>query len=210
MSKSLIISYLFLLFCLTGCSVPMNTQDKSFDKFRDYSYCKIEATKQSQKNSCGSASLVSVLNYWNIDITEKYILDNYPKKIVDGYSILELVEISKHEGLNAYGYTMQDSPEKKLEDQILQGRPVICAVYLPYHLYFAQDIPIYGSLYKGLTWSIGTRRNHYVVIFGLNDKNFLAIDPSCGIVSLNKKRFYASWKKMGYCVLLGVKKVKNI
>lgn len=197
-----------MLLLFTGCSsFPMNTQEESFGRYKDYSYCKIEAVKQSQKNSCGSASLASVLNYWNIDITEKYILDNYSKSPADGYSILELVEISKSEGLNAYGYTMRESPEKQLEEQILQGRPVICSVNLPYALYFAQDIPLYGGLYRHLTWEIGNRRNHYLIIFGLNDKNFLAVDPSYGIVALNKKRFYSCWKKMDYCVLLAVRKI---
>lgn len=208
MSKFLIlISGLFTIF-LTGCSsFPMSTNDKMFSKYSNYDYCKIESTKQSEDNSCGSACLVSVLNKWDVKVTEQYLLDKYPMQSNLGHSIFELLEMAKKEGVKSYGFSMSKSPKKELEEQILKGRPIICAVDLPYYLHLGKDLPIFGGLYRRLTWRIGKTRSHYVVIFGLNDKNFLAVDPSYGIVVLNKEKFYSCWEKMDYCVLLCVKKV---
>ena len=203
MSKILIINLFILIFLFTGCSsIPMTTQDRTFNKYKDYDYCKIEAIKQSQKNSCGSASLASVLNYWGIDITEEDILKEYPLNEDEGYSILKLREISIDKGLTAHGYSMYESFDKQLEEQLLKGRPVICAVSFPNNLYFAKDIPIYSSFYSELTWRFGTRRSHYLVIFGLNDNKFLVMDSSHGLVSIEKSRFYNCWKKKDFGVLL--------
>lgn len=208
MSKSLILVSGLFIILLTGCSsFPMDTSDKLFDRYNDYDYCKIKATKQSKDNSCGSACLVSVLDKWDVKVTEQYMLDKYFIQSNFGYSIFELLEMAKKEGVKAYGFSMNKSPKKQLEEQILKGRPIICAVDLPYRLHFGKDIPLFGGIYRQLTWWMGQTRSHYIVIFGLNDKNFLAVDPSYGIVTFNKKRFYSCWEKMDNSVLLCVKKI---
>ena len=116
------------------------------------------------------------------------------------------MNIARHEGVNAYGLLMNRFPQEQLEEQILKGRPVICAVSLPYYLYFAQDVPIFNGIYEELTWWMGERRSHYVIIFGLSNNKFLAIDPSYGIVSLDKSNFYKSWEKTEYASLLCIRK----
>jgi len=205
MYKRILFISVFLVILISGCSsAPMTTKDKLFDKYLSYDYCKLDASRQSIDNSCGVACLSSVLNYWNIESSEDYLLRKYAKE--SGYSILELSKISEDEGLRSYSLSMYESPKKQLDEQLSKGRPVICATMLPYALNSLDGIPLFGSTYRNLTWMLGHRRNHYVVVFGWNYKNYLVMDPSFGIISLDKKKFYKCWKDGGYCVLLCGKK----
>lgn len=201
MYKIILFISIFLAILVSGCSTaPMSIAEKSFEKYLSYNYCKVDGTRQSMDNSCGVACLSSVLNYWKIESSEEYLLNKYYKD--GGYSLLELYQISKVEGLNAYRYSMHSSPIGQLDKQLSKGRPVIVAVNLPYSLNSFDGVPLFGRMYKGLTWMLGHRRNHYIVIFGWNYKNYLVMDPSCGIVPLDKKKFYKCWEDGGFCVLL--------
>lgn len=206
--KGLMIICCLSLGIMTGCSpVFKDTNNPAFKQhYEAYDYCGIQAVKQAQKNSCGSACLTSVLNYWGIEMTEQEILEVFPKSNKGGYSLVELKQIAKAMGLEAYAISMQDNPVEQLKGQLLKGRPVICAVDFPYMLYFAYDVPIYGPVYRGLVWTLGSRKDHYVVVFGLDSTTFLIIDPVRGFVPISQKDFEACWKEKSYAVLLCVGK----
>jgi len=189
---------LIFLFIFSGCaSVPMSTIDKKFNKYKhNYAYGNIEVVKQSQDNSCGTACLASVMNRWGRNIDEEYLLTKYPKPISNGYSLVELSEIARNEGINAYGFVMTKYPKKQLEEQLLKGRPVICAVKFPFALYLGDGIPLYNVVYREITWGVGEKRKHYIVVFGMNKRNYLIMDPTYGIASLNKDKFLTCWKEM--------------
>lgn len=193
---------------LTGCSsVSMDTSSPKFQQaYEQFDYCGIQAVKQTQSNSCGSACLASVLNYWGIDTSEQDILSEFPKSVKEGYSILELKKIAKAKGLQAYAVSMQERTVVQLEEEILKGRPIICAVQFPRMLYFAYDVPIYGHLYRGLIWALGPRKDHYIVVFGLDSKKFLVMDPVRGLVPINQRDFESCWKEKNYAALLCARK----
>lgn len=204
---------IFICSCLSlgmfaGCStVSMDTHNLRFQQAHEqFDYCGIQAVKQIQRNSCGSACLTSVLNYWGIETTEQDILTKSPKSSKEGYSIVELKQIAGTKGLEAYAISMQEHPIQQLKKEILKGRPVICAVHFPRMLYFAYDVPIYGHVYRGLVWTLGPRKDHYIVVFGLDSTKFLIMDPVRGFVTINQKKFESCWKEKSYAVLLCARK----
>lgn len=196
------------LVILTGCSAtPMDTHSPQFQKaYGQFDYCGIRAVKQTQSNSCGIASLASVLNYWSIEITEQDILTEFPKSAKEGYPILELKQIAEAKGLEAYAISMQEHPLRQLKEEILKGRPVICAVHFPRMLYFAYDVPIYGHVYRGLVWRFGPRKDHYIIVSGMDSTKLLIMDPVHGFVSINQNDFESCWKEKNYAVLLCARK----
>lgn len=196
---------------LTGCAgFPMNTTEPLFQKkYGNFDYCKLEAVKQARDTSCGTACLVSVLNYWGIEATEEELLAKLPELQKRGCSITELKLVAIAAGLDAYAFSMSDNPEEQLKNQILNGRPVICATRFPRGWYFAYGVPIYGQIYRGLVWAFGSRKNHYIVVFGIKDDDYLIMDPVRGFVSLSRKRLLSSWRQKQYAVLLCAKKREN-
>ena len=205
--KISIFFFSLLLMIFAGCSAGfINTQDSGFQqKYEEYDYCRITATKQMRSNSCGIACLISILNYWQIDITEQSILIEFPKSKEEGYSITELKHIATIKGLTAYTFSMQEDSVSQLKREILKGRPVICATLFPDMLYFAYDVPIYGYVYRKLLWAIGPKKDHYLVVFGFGHDKFLIMDPIRGFVSISQKDFESCWKKKNYVVLLCAK-----
>ena len=193
--------------CLTGCATVVDTESVQFqDKYGDYDYCRIKAVKQNENNSCGSACLTAVLNYWGIDITEEQILAKHPISSSRGYSLSRLRLIAIENGLEAYVVSMKDDYEEAITGHILKGRPVICAVRFPVNLQFANQLPIYGYIYRTLLWSVGPRKDHYIVVFGICDDNFLIMDPEHGLFAISAKDFYNSWSRLGYAAIVcGVK-----
>lgn len=193
---------------LSGCSpVFVDTAAPEFqERYQSYDYCGIRAVKQSRDNSCGSACLASVADYWDIELTEQQILTEYPKAPKEGYSLLELKAIAMTRGLDAYMLSMSDNPIQQLHEQLSKGRPVICAVSFPQLRYFAYDVPLYGSLYRAVAWSVNPRLNHYVVAFGFKEDELLVMDPVRGFVTMPYGRFESAWSKKKYAVLLCARK----
>lgn len=123
-----------------------------------------------------------------------------------GYSILELKNIAEENNLVAYAFAMNKEPLIQLENEILKGRPVICAMNYPVMLYFAYDVPIYGPFYRSLIWLMGPRKNHYIVVFGIDSTNFLIMDPAYGFVEITREDFESCWISKSYAVLLCARK----
>ena len=202
----------FCLLLITGCSpVLTNTNDPAFEhQYGTYNYCGIKAVKQIARNSCGIASLTAVLNYWGVDVTEQEIIKGFPKSSKEGYSIVELRDIAKGKGLEAYVVSLSENPAEQLREQLFKGRPLVCAMHFPRSLYFAYDIPIYGQVYRGLLWSLGPRKDHYIVIFGINSQKLLMMDPSRGFVAISEKQFESCWKKKNYATLICGRKNRGL
>ena len=203
-------SCVLFLIVFTGCaSMPTNTEEPLFQKkYGQFAYCGLEITKQYKSTSCGSASLVSVLKYWGLDVTEEEILEEFPMLPKGGYSIAQLKDIATSKGLEAYALAMQSKAIQQLKEQISKGRPVICAARFPRHLYFAYDVPIYGKTYRNLSWMFGRRKNHYIVVLGVKDDEFLIMDPAYGFAILRRKRLEDCWGKKDYAALLCARKSK--
>ena len=207
-SYTLRLSFTSLLLAFSGCcTMPASTEDPVFQsKYSQFAYCGFETTKQSRNTSCGSACLVSVLKYWGNIVSEEEIFHEFPVPSEEGYSVVDLKNIAKRNSLDAYALTMQRNPLVQLEEQVLKGRPVICAVRFPWHLYFAYDVPIYGQTYRTLAWIFGPRKNHYIVVFGIKDDKFMIMDPAYGFVTLSQKQFERCWSRRAYGVVLCAKK----
>ena len=189
---------------LAGCAgFPMNTAEPLFQKkYGDFDYCKLKAVKQARETSCGSACLASVMNYWGVRISEEDLLAKLPELGEHGLSIKDLKLIAIACGLDAYAFSMSDDPEGQLRAQILSGRPVICATRFPRGWYFAYGVPLYGSIYRSLVWAFGSRKSHYIVVFGIKDDEFLIMDPVRGFATLSRTRLLDAWHQQKYAALL--------
>lgn len=207
-STILKLGYLLYLPLLAGCSsVPMSTEEALFQKkYGHFSYCWIEAIKQSRSDSCGSACLISVLKYWGVEVTEQKILAEFPTLPRGGYSIAKLKHIARTKGLETFALTMRQNPIEQLKEQIFKGRPVICAVFFPLDPYFAHDVPVIGQIYRNWAWMSGPRKNHYVVVFGIRYDTFLIMDPAYGLITLQEKHLRACWSQRHYAAILCGKK----
>lgn len=184
-------------------SLPPTTEAPAFTrKFSGFEYCLVDVTRQSSQYSCGPACLVTILKYWEKDVSEDYLVDTYPNSEEGGYKLTELKEMAESEGLNAFALAMLSDSKEALKEHILSGRPLVCAMRLPRYLFLLDRIPLVKHNYRAMTWSVGTRKNHFVVVFGLSKKRVLIMDPASGFRVVSWKRFEQAWSKMNYATLL--------
>lgn len=202
--KYLLVFLPVILFLLQGCAnLPANTEDSLFQrKYGDFDYCSVEAVKQRTAYTCGPACLSAVMRYWGIETSERQITEKYPSHQGRGYFLFELNSIAAAEGLKAYVFSMDDHPHDELANQILKGRPLICAVRFPRHLYLLDGIPILGNSYRELSWALGSRKDHMIVVVGLKPGKVLIMDPTHGFTHLSWRRFERSWSRQKYACLL--------
>jgi len=183
--------------------MPTATTAPTFQRRYDgFDYCAVEATKQTRQDTCGPACLVTLLKYWGKTTSEAELLSKYPGTQEKYYYLLELKAIVAREGLKAYTLSMAEEPRCELEEQILQGRPVICAVRVPRNLYWMDKLPAVRASYRALTWAVGARKSHFVVVAGLKDSRVLVMDPAFGFAALSWRRFERAWGKLKYACLL--------
>jgi len=187
-----------------GCgSLPTNTDEPSFQRrYSDYRYCAVEVVKQSRNYSCGPACLSSVLTYWDVELAEERILRKYPTPEPRPYLLLELRAIAEAEGLKAYAISMDTEPRREVEEQISKGRPLICAVRPPRGLHLFDPVPILGPTWRALAWTLNPRKDHFVVVAGLDPGKVLIMDPAHGFAALPWPRFEAAWSRMKHACLL--------
>lgn len=195
---------LAILSLVQGCtSSPAHTDAPSFQRrFADFAYCSVEAVKQNTPDTCGPACLSSVLNYWGVEISEEGIVAKYPSQAERFYYLVELRAIAESEGLKAYVISMSTDPRGEVEEQILKGRPLICAVRLPGGLYLFDGVPILRTGYRALAWALNRRRDHFVVVVGLKPGEVLVMDPAHGFATLSWSRFERAWSEMKHACLL--------
>lgn len=199
-----ILPLLLLGTLLVGCaSLPTDTTNPSFQReYGDFAFCPISVVEQTNQSSCGPACLSSVLRYWDKEVSEEELIKKYPNVEGQRYLILELQHIAESEGLKSYVLSMDQKPRAEVEEQILKGRPVICALRLPRHLYLLDRIPLFRTNYRNMTWTLGSRKDHFVVVAGLNPKKVLVMDPAHGFASFSWRRFERAWARMKHACLL--------
>ena len=189
--------------CAACASMPSATTAPTFQKkYGGFDYCAVEVTKQTRQDTCGPACLVTLLKYWGKGTSEGELLSKYPGTQQKHYYLLELKAIVSREGLKAYSLSMAEEPRCELEEQILMGRPVICAVRVPRNLYWMDRLPIVRPSYRALTWVVGVRKSHFVVVAGLKDSRVLVMDPAFGFAAFSWRRFQGAWAEMEYGCLL--------
>ena len=171
------------------------TQDSFAAKYGDFAYCRMTVVKQADSKSCGTASLTAVLNHWDVEATEQQLLEEFAPPTKAGFSAAQLVTIARAKDLQAYAFSMNPQPLEKLTEQIHKGRPIICMVKMPQALYLGYDLPLFGHVYRGLSWAIGPRTSHFIVVFGTKDDKFLIMDPAFGFSTLPAARLADAWAR---------------
>ena len=140
---------------------------------------------------------------------KRELLEDFPSSPGTGYRLWELKNAAIAHGLLSYTVTMRTNPKQELKEQILKGRPIICAINFPRGFYFAYDLPMVGQVYRSLAWAVGERENHYVVAFGITDEQVLLMDPAFGFVAYNWKRFETCWSKLNFAALICARKAEE-
>jgi predicted double-glycine peptidase len=200
-----------ILGSLAGCSRPTSTEQGLFTKeYGDFTYGEMTVVKQSRSESCASASLTALLNYWGVETTEQQLLEEFGPPPPNGFSIAQLLVIARSKGLQAFAFSMTPRPLEKLTEQIQKGRPIICLVRIPAALYLGDEIPLFGSTYRELSWVIGPRRNHFVVVFGIKDDSFLVMDPAVGFTTFSRNHLANAWGKQKNLAILCARLAREI
>lgn len=138
--------------------------------------------KQASKYACGIASLISVLDYWDIEAEQSVLSEKYPYKYKgEGYSMRELKEIALKSGAQAF---VLQGDKDFLKEQILLGRPIIVPVYMV----TGWRINILGHNVYGGSY------NHYVVVIGFSDNKVTLIDPDKGYRTIPERQFFKMWE----------------
>lgn len=161
----------------------------------------LKAIRQIRGNACGLASLVSVLDYWDVDAKQRELIRRYPPDHgEDGYSLGRLKRIAQKKDLEGYALY---SDLGFLREQIAKGRPVMVALLVPYNMYsldIIRKIPVYGKIFSYLTQA--ATYSHFVVVRSVRDNKVRIMDPLHGLKTLPKPAFKAMWDKMDNAALL--------
>ncbi|MEM8954059.1 MAG: cysteine peptidase family C39 domain-containing protein [Verrucomicrobiota bacterium] len=172
-------------------------------KYADFTYTEVTPVRQSNQSACGAAALASILQYWNQPTTQSQLLSSYPPQTAGGYPIVQLKRISEVQGLQAFLVTPKENPASFLESQITKGRPVLVAILCPKGRYFGKPLPVIEQLDSETINTPGSKwKEHYVVVTGFDDSQFLIMDPAYGIVALQKHDLLRFWREMNYATLL--------
>jgi ABC-type bacteriocin/lantibiotic exporter with double-glycine peptidase domain len=190
---------------LAACQHPARSGsgDAFEEKYSHFTYNQIDAVKQSSQKTCGAAALSSVSQYWKKPVTEPILLATHPPQNKNGYPILQLQRIAEVQGLQAFLLTPRDDPAAFLEKHIQQGRPVLIAIQCPKGRYFGKPLPLIERLDSQTLTSPGNKwKEHYVVVTGFSNTQWLVMDPAYGIVPVDKPDLIRFWAEMNYAALL--------
>lgn len=156
--------------------------------------------RQTEGPSCGAHVLASVINYWNGagTVTGDALYHSAPPAAADGYSMAELLGMARQQGLAASGVRLgQADIIRELES----GRPVLVPVRIP-SVYLQDwslpgaDATVIGAPARVVTTRVGRLSewtglamvNHYVLIAGYDDDNFVALEPVMGFRTISFER----------------------
>ncbi|QQL45776.1 C39 family peptidase [Sulfuriroseicoccus oceanibius] len=200
-----------MIFAGTSCSSVARTSkgDAFAARYADFTYCGVDAVKQSNQTSCGAASLAAVMSYWGKSTSEQKILTASPPTEATGYNLGELRDHAAKSGFHAFviGSEEGQAAATKLRDHLGKGRPVIVAWECPFGRYF-QKLPVVESLdsrtISPLRGWQGVLKKHFVVVIGFSDdlQRWLVMDPAYGIVSVDRGDFVTFWRGGSFAMLL--------
>lgn len=152
--------------------------------------------------SCGLACLVSVMNYWGVNVQQQHLLDRYPPEHGSrGYSMGELKKIASDHNAKAYnlqgGYTF-------LKQQIAKGRPLITPLLIPYGEFeftAIRKIPGAGRLFSGLSRRFSGAYSHFVAVSAIGNGRVLFMNPMYGLQEVEESGFVDMWKQKKQSIL---------
>jgi predicted double-glycine peptidase len=195
---------------LVSCaSVHRSSRESAFRRqFGSFTFCEVDAVRQSDQKSCGLACLACVLNYWDKAASERELAAQHPLRSGIGYPVQQLQSIALGKGLLAFAVSMDrggKTPAAELSDHLAKGRPIIVALRCPQGRYFGEPLPVIESLDRR-TWrpfGIGKQfKHHYVVVIGEDANHYLVMDPAYGIGSVAKQSLLNWWRDESYAALV--------
>lgn len=160
----------------------------------------VEHDQQREGPSCGAHVLASVINYWMGEGTAsgEAIYRNTPPTAPDGYTMAELLELARANGLTASAVRIGN---EALVHELEAGRPVLVPVRIPAIYLQAWTLPGANEPVIGLPAQVVTSRvgrlsewtglsmiNHYVLISGYEDETFVALEPVLGFRTISFDR----------------------
>ncbi len=160
----------------------------------------IRPVKQLTNYSCGLAGLSCIMDYWQVQNNREKLLNSHPPlRASKGYSLGELKRIATGKGLKAFAI---HGSFEFLKKQLARERPVLVAVEIPYNFYQlqkAKEIPLVGELFEAIS---GSTFSHFMVVYGLSQKEIKVMDPMYGLKSIARDNFLDMWKRMKKSMLL--------
>jgi len=188
----------FLIIMTVTASLAIGCAGVSYLKSSDgLRALKIKGVKQSEKYSCGSASVATIRGYWGDSSDETEILKKHPPASKQkGYSLKELQKILKSYGFSAF---VIKGSRYTLNYEIMNGRPVIVAVKIT---------PVISKVLKILTrknlkWH--REYSHFLTVYGLDSNFFYIFDPQKGYMKMKINDFREIWASKGQYALLSYK-----
>lgn len=186
-----------LALALSGC-MPSNVDNighlTAAGLLAEATYVPVAFVAQHNGYSCGLACLVSVLAYWNDPVSQEELLRHSPpENTKTGYRVGELKDIATGRKKLAYAMTAQTG---FLEQQILNGRPVIVPLEMEYNHYlfnFMRSIPVYGRFFEYVTERFVPKFSHFVTVFAVSRTTIWVMDPLFGIKAIPKGEFESMW-----------------
>lgn len=172
--------------------------------------------RQISRTSCGAHLLASAVRYWlpaRADVTGAALFrDHPPADGAEGYSMAELAELARGEGLAAIGVSMDAAG---LVAELELGRPVLVplrvpAVFVMGTSLFDPDPPVIGhakSAYLGVVGALGEALDagllsHYVLVVGHGAERFALLDPVTGYRTISRERLARYRAPFGDAALL--------
>jgi len=127
-------------------------------------YLPLPIVRQSTSYSCGAASLLSILLYWQIeDIPESELFKSL-NTTEEGTHPKNIVEYANSRGLKAH--MKENTTIEELQLALSKGETVIL------------DIQAWCD--TDIDWKNSWENGHYVVLIGLDKMNAFFMDPSIG------------------------------
>jgi len=170
------IAKLFVLFLLlsqlTSCITAKEIPESSHTR-------KIENLPFYPQESyqCGPASLAGVLNYWGVTVTPDDVARNIFSASARGTLTIDMVLYAQQKGLSAEQYK---GSLENLKQNIDSGYPVVVLVD-------------YGGAFYQM--------NHFMVIFGYNERGILANSGKDHEKFIPEDDFLKSWEKTNFWTL---------
>lgn len=180
-----LVCVLWLQGCLTVASyvAPQNKAPS------DALASSLELDRQSYPNSCGLAALTTAASAWNVELDEAAIYERMPPSNDDGYSLLELRQITQAHGGEFYAF---NASYDDLISQTAQRRPLVIPVYKPLRGRRLSLLPpLQRRLLVRAWWSLDedVTPNHFVVVLRANMDRVHLFDPAMGEFSVSRETF---------------------
>lgn len=205
---------LLLAVCVAGCATNPTSNvnafaersaDNSFELFNrsiatDALVLGIEHDRQTEAPSCGAHALASVVNYWvgPGTVDGSALFRERPPADEMGYSIAEVMSMARDRGLIANGVRLQQAD---LIRELEAGRPVMVPVRIPSIFVQQRTLPGLNLPVVGVATNVVQQRaamvseftgltmvNHYVLVVGYDDDQFVVLEPVMGFRTIKFDR----------------------